>query len=83
MSEYTVIAEISSKISKAIPLEKVCFFGCGVSTGRRAVWNTYKQSGSEFVGGSVWSRCCGKLYFSVALDRTSFSFLNITPFYYL
>ena len=43
MSEYTVVAEIScAKISKEIPLEKACLFGCGVSTGLGAVWNTCK-----------------------------------------
>ena len=41
MSEYTVLAEIScAKINKDIPLEKACLFGCGVSTGLGAVWNT-------------------------------------------
>jgi len=41
MSEYTVLAEIScAKIHKDIPLEKACLFGCGVSTGLGAVWNT-------------------------------------------
>lgn len=41
MSEYSVIAEIScAKISKEIALEKACLFGCGVSTGLGAVWNT-------------------------------------------
>lgn len=43
MSEYTVVAEIScAKISKEAPLEKACLFGCGVSTGLGAVWNTCK-----------------------------------------
>lgn len=43
MSEYTVLAEIScAKISKEAPLEKACLFGCGVSTGLGAVWNTCK-----------------------------------------
>lgn len=41
MCEYTVLAEIScAKISKELPLEKACLFGCGVSTGLGAVWNT-------------------------------------------
>jgi S-(hydroxymethyl)glutathione dehydrogenase/alcohol dehydrogenase len=41
MSEYTVLAEIScAKISKDIALDKACLFGCGVSTGLGAVWNT-------------------------------------------
>jgi S-(hydroxymethyl)glutathione dehydrogenase/alcohol dehydrogenase len=43
MSEYTVLAEIScAKISKDLALEKACLFGCGVSTGLGAVWNTCK-----------------------------------------
>eukprot|EP00984_Skeletonema_dohrnii_P016078 scaffold7061_cov137-Skeletonema_dohrnii-CCMP3373.AAC.5 len=43
MSEYTVLAEIScAKISKELALEKACLFGCGVSTGLGAVWNTCK-----------------------------------------
>jgi S-(hydroxymethyl)glutathione dehydrogenase/alcohol dehydrogenase len=43
MSEYTVLAEIScAKISKEMPLEKACLFGCGISTGLGAVWNTCK-----------------------------------------
>eukprot|EP00581_Thalassiosira_minuscula_P007302 CAMPEP_0183702640 /NCGR_PEP_ID=MMETSP0737-20130205/677_1 /TAXON_ID=385413 /ORGANISM="Thalassiosira miniscula, Strain CCMP1093" /LENGTH=691 /DNA_ID=CAMNT_0025929285 /DNA_START=44 /DNA_END=2119 /DNA_ORIENTATION=- len=41
MCEYTVLAEIScAKISKQLPLEKACLFGCGVATGLGAVWNT-------------------------------------------
>lgn len=43
MSEYTVLAEIScAKINPEAPLNKVCLFGCGVSTGLGAVWNTCK-----------------------------------------
>ena len=43
MSEYTVLAEIScAKVDQAAPLDKVCLFGCGVSTGLGAVWNTCK-----------------------------------------
>jgi len=41
MSEYSVLAEISvAKIDPAAPLSKVCLFGCGISTGLGAVWNT-------------------------------------------
>ena len=49
MSEYTVLADISvAKISKDIALEKACLFGCGVSTGLGAVWNTCKvEQGSS------------------------------------
>eukprot|EP00605_Chrysophyceae_sp_TOSAG23-4_P000017 GSChrysophyteH1.ASY1.ANO1.17.1 assembled CDS len=40
-SEYTVVAEIScAKINTEAPLDKVCLFGCGVSTGLGAVWKT-------------------------------------------
>jgi len=43
MSEYTVIAEIScAKINPLADLKKACLFGCGVSTGLGAVWNTCK-----------------------------------------
>jgi S-(hydroxymethyl)glutathione dehydrogenase / alcohol dehydrogenase len=40
-SEYTVVSEIScAKVDDNAPLDKVCLFGCGVSTGLGAVWNT-------------------------------------------
>jgi len=40
-SEYTVVSEIScAKIPDDSPLDKVCLFGCGVSTGLGAAWNT-------------------------------------------
>jgi S-(hydroxymethyl)glutathione dehydrogenase/alcohol dehydrogenase len=43
MSEYTVLAEIScAVVDKEAPLEKCCLFGCGISTGLGAVWNTCK-----------------------------------------
>lgn len=43
MSEYTVLAEIScATIDPAADLKKMCLFGCGVSTGLGAVWNTCK-----------------------------------------
>jgi S-(hydroxymethyl)glutathione dehydrogenase / alcohol dehydrogenase len=43
MSEYTVLAEIScAKIAPEAALNQVCLFGCGVSTGLGAVWNTCK-----------------------------------------
>ncbi|WEG72563.1 S-(hydroxymethyl)glutathione dehydrogenase/class III alcohol dehydrogenase [Vagococcus intermedius] len=42
-SEYTVVNEISLvKIDKKAPLDKVCLFGCGVTTGLGAVKNTAK-----------------------------------------
>ena len=43
MSESTVLAEIScAKIDPAADLKKMCLFGCGISTGLGAVWNTCK-----------------------------------------
>lgn len=40
-SEYTVVSEIScAKIAGASPLDKVCLFGCGVTTGLGAAWKT-------------------------------------------
>lgn len=40
-SEYTVVAEIScAVIPESSPLDKVCLFGCGVSTGLGAAWKT-------------------------------------------
>ncbi len=42
-SEYTVLPEISlAKVNKEAPLEEVCLFGCGVTTGMGAVMNTAK-----------------------------------------
>ncbi|KAH9061594.1 hypothetical protein Ae201684P_020929 [Aphanomyces euteiches] len=42
-SEYSVIAEISAaKIDPSAPLDTMCLFGCGVSTGFGAVFNTTK-----------------------------------------
>ncbi len=42
-SNYTVVPEIAlAKIRKDAPLEKVCYIGCGVTTGLGAVLNTAK-----------------------------------------
>lgn len=42
-SQYTVVNEISvAKIDRAALEDKVCLFGCGVTTGFGAVWNTAK-----------------------------------------
>lgn len=49
-AEYTVIAEISAaKINRRMPLNKACLFGCGVSTGLGAVWNTCKVTAGSSV----------------------------------
>jgi S-(hydroxymethyl)glutathione dehydrogenase/alcohol dehydrogenase len=40
-SEYTVVSEYScALVHDDAPLDKVCLFGCGVSTGLGAAWNT-------------------------------------------
>lgn len=42
-SEYTVVPEIAlAKIRRDAPLDKVCYIGCGVTTGIGAVINTAK-----------------------------------------
>merc|ERR1711998_191581 len=42
-AEYSVLAEISvAKIGDSVDPAKACLFGCGVSTGFGAVWNTTK-----------------------------------------
>eukprot|EP01059_Diplonema_ambulator_P006678 TRINITY_DN162_c1_g2_i2.p1 TRINITY_DN162_c1_g2~~TRINITY_DN162_c1_g2_i2.p1 ORF type:complete len:575 (+),score=205.40 TRINITY_DN162_c1_g2_i2:85-1725(+) len=52
-SEYTVLAEIScAKIDKRMEFEKAALFGCGVSTGLGAVWNTTGVEAGSSVG--VW-----------------------------
>ena len=49
-AEYTVIAEISAaKINPRMPLSKACLFGCGISTGLGAVWNTCKVTAGSSV----------------------------------
>ena len=50
-SNYTVLPEIAvAKIRKDAPFEKVCYIGCGVTTGLGAVINTAKvQPGDNVV----------------------------------
>ena len=50
-SNYTVVPEIAlAKIRKDAPFEKVCYLGCGVTTGIGAVINTAKvEPGSNVV----------------------------------
>jgi S-(hydroxymethyl)glutathione dehydrogenase/alcohol dehydrogenase len=50
-SNYTVLPEIAlAKIRKDAPLDKVCYIGCGVTTGIGAVINTAKvEPGSRVV----------------------------------
>ncbi|NXY10849.1 ADH1 dehydrogenase, partial [Pteruthius melanotis] len=47
-AEYTVVPEYSvAKIDAAAPLDKVCLFGCGFSTGYGAAINTAKTTQEE------------------------------------
>ncbi|MCZ6839634.1 MAG: S-(hydroxymethyl)glutathione dehydrogenase/class III alcohol dehydrogenase [Alphaproteobacteria bacterium] len=50
-SNFTVLPEIAAaKIREDAPFEKVCYIGCGVTTGRGAVMNTAKvQPGDNVV----------------------------------
>ena len=49
-SNYTVVPEIAlAKIRKDAPFEKVCYIGCGVTTGIGAVINTAKVKPGENV----------------------------------
>jgi S-(hydroxymethyl)glutathione dehydrogenase/alcohol dehydrogenase len=77
MSEYTVLAEIScAKIDKEAPLEKMCLFGCGISTGLGAVWNTCKVEVDSTVAvfgvGAVVRKgvsVCGSLLYCLYCSR--------------
>jgi len=65
MSECTVLAEIScAKASEEMALEKACLFGCGVSTGLGAVWNTCNVARERERESSVAVFCLG----AVGLD---------------
>ncbi len=84
MSEYTVLAEIScAKISKELALEKACLFGCGVSTGLGAVWNTCKvevdSSVAVFGLGAVVSQSVGVCY----LDRYMMECDDLTKLFFI
>eukprot|EP00045_Choanoeca_perplexa_P015736 m.202295 g.202295 ORF g.202295 m.202295 type:complete len:119 (+) comp17064_c0_seq6:1078-1434(+) len=58
-SEYTVVAEIScAKINDDAPLDVMCLFGCGISTGLGAVFNTTKGQLS-FDQLDVLNKCLG------------------------
>ena len=41
-ANYTVLPEIAVKIREDAPFDKVCYIGCGVTTGIGAVINTAK-----------------------------------------
>ena len=50
-ANYTVVPEIAlAKIREDAPFDKVCYIGCGVTTGLGAVVNTAKvQSGDNVI----------------------------------
>ena len=50
-ANYTVVPEIAlAKIREDVPFDKVCYIGCGVTTGLGAVMNTAKvQSGDNVI----------------------------------
>lgn len=49
-SQFVVVPEIAlAKIRQDAPFEKVCYIGCGVTTGLGAVWNTAKVQPGDSV----------------------------------
>jgi S-(hydroxymethyl)glutathione dehydrogenase / alcohol dehydrogenase len=52
LSRYTVVPEIAlAKIRRDAPLDKVCLFGCGVTTGVGAAWTEVEEGDSVTVFG--------------------------------
>ena len=44
-ANYTVVPEIAlAKVNNSAPFDKICYIGCGVTTGIGAVINTAKAS---------------------------------------
>ena len=56
-SNFTVLPEIAvAKIREDAPFDKVCYIGCGVTTGIGAVINTAKvEAGRQCRGVRVWA----------------------------
>jgi Zn-dependent alcohol dehydrogenase len=53
---FTVLPEIAvAKIREDAPFEKVCYIGCGVTTGIGAVINTAKVGPERASSCSVWA----------------------------
>ena len=51
-SNYTVLPEIAvAKVREDAPFDKICYIGCGVTTGVGAVINTAKVEIGSTVGG--------------------------------
>lgn len=82
-SEYTVLSEFScAKVPEKAPLDKVCLFACGVSTGFGAVTNTAKvEPGSTVAvfggGGTVGLsivQVCVSVFGRLARDASSGKF---------
>jgi S-(hydroxymethyl)glutathione dehydrogenase/alcohol dehydrogenase len=55
-ANFTVLPEIAlAKIREDAPFEKVCYIGCGVTTGLGAVMNTAKVEAGANVSCSAWA----------------------------
>ena len=77
-SNYTVVPEIAlAKVNEKAPFDKICYIGCGVTTGIGAVINTAKASAgcNAVVFGLVWLVCC--LWLSVLCSFAHLSMVII------
>lgn len=87
-SEYTVLAEIScAKIDPTADLSKMCLFGCGISTGLGAVWNTCKVEVNSSVAVFGLGAVVRPIYYPVSLFLSPAEFagllkLNVATHFY-
>ena len=80
MSEYTVLAEIScAKIPREARLDTACLFGCGVSTGLGAVWNTCKVEPNSTVAVFGLGAVVSCFFFHILFPSRSPPLLFSTP----
>jgi S-(hydroxymethyl)glutathione dehydrogenase/alcohol dehydrogenase len=55
-SNHTVLPEIAlAKIREDAPFDKVCYIGCGVTTGIGAVINTARSRSASRAWSSAWA----------------------------
>jgi Zn-dependent alcohol dehydrogenase len=55
-SNFTVLPEIAvAKVDADAPFDKICYVGCGVTTGVGAVINTAKVSRGRMSSSSAWA----------------------------
>ena len=53
-ANFTVLPEISlAKVNKAAPFDKICYIGCGVTTGIGAVINTAKAADATLLSSAL------------------------------